>query len=136
MYKCIIILVASAAAAALAGCCKEICDPAELQISFRNFKAVDTDTVLLVRYQRGAQNATDTSLVVHHISASDTTNSSLVEGLFHAYDWKVIIPSLNRQYFVTDMQTTSVRCCGQRGRKVDGYKLNSTEQQGDYLVLE
>lgn len=83
-----------------AGCCKMYCEDTELTLSFEKFKARDTDTVYFVSYQpkSGLTQVVDTFRILSVIPAADTSRSSVFHYISSQYDWKVIVPSLNREY--------------------------------------
>src|SRR5829696_6089337 len=96
------------------GCCKVFCDGTELMVSFQRFKAIDTDTVLFVKFLPGAiTNPIDTVRLLSTVSPSDTTKSAVSHSISSAFEWKVLLPSLNKQYTAEDFELTNQKCkCG------------------------
>lgn len=116
-------------------CCKADCINGALSVSFENFKAVDTDTVLLVRYNQGQQTALDTSIRTT-VAANDTIKSYMVEQVYYNNDWRIIIPALNKNYQITNLAVTTIKCCGEKSKRVKTYKINNVQKEGDFLLLE
>ena len=122
----------------LQSCCKGECVNGELHASFENFRAVDLDTIMLIKYQRGSQQQTiiDTAFSIRHPNPLDTFRSYHTERLFYPFDWKIVIPSINKEYIVSDFELRTIKCCGEKGKSVSAFKLNNAAQQGDYLKLQ
>jgi hypothetical protein len=124
----------------LYACCKAECIKDDsLTVTFQNFRHRDTDTVLLVRYKKGAAITQPLdSLWKYSASVTpDTTFSRLNVQLEGDTDWQVYIPSLNKRYFITDLIVASSECHCERGRSeyVRSYKLDGIEQMGSLLFL-
>ena len=123
-----------------AGCCKEYClkNP-QVHISFQNFKAVDTDTVFVLRYESGGSRQMDSSALIKSVSPADTANySSVYLDITPETDWKIVLPSRNKQYVFSDFEVVSGRCnCGGgKYRAVSRYKLNGVQKEGSLLIAE
>jgi hypothetical protein len=123
----------------LPACCKIYCeDNPELTVLFGNYKAIDADTVYIIRYVKGTQQITDSLAVISNVSQTDTINhSALYKNLSPAFDWKIIIPGVNKQYLFTDINTESGKCpCGGgHYTKISQYKLNNQIQTGGAIDL-
>ena len=132
------ILILFIASAYLQGCCKAECINGELIASFENFRAIDIDTILLIKYQQGLlqQRAIDTTYSIRNTNATDTFRIYHAERLLYPFDWKIVIPPLNKQYIISDFQLKTFRCCGEKAKRVTSYKLNNVQQQGDFLKLQ
>ena len=123
----------------LAGCCKVYCDGTDLTLSFEKFKARDTDTVLFVSYLPGTAQTTvvDTFRIHYQISPTDTTHSSVSHSISSRYDWKVLLPSLNRQFVFEDFKLTNEKCnCGGKYKVVKSFTVNGTRKEGLSIALE
>ena len=123
----------------LAGCCKEICIGDEVTVSFERFKALETDTVLFVRYPpHNSTLALDSFRVVSQISSLDTSRSSVAQSLSASYHWKVSLPSLNRDYRFENFDFTTEKCnCGGKNYKsVRSYTVNGVRKEGLFIRLE
>lgn len=123
-----------------AGCCKVYCDGTELGVGFRKFKAIDTDTVLFIKYELGTQQTTiiDSFFIRYTIPLTDTSQSSVSHSISSGYDWKIKITSLNKQYLVTGFELTTKHCnCGGKKYKaIEGFLVNGTRKEGLFLDLE
>lgn len=132
-----IIAILLVAATCMQSCCKADCVDGALIASFENFRAVDIDTILLVKYQQGSQQQKiiDTTYRIRSTSPTDTFTIYHSEHLLYPFDWKIIIPALNKQYLVSDFQLKTFKCCGEKAKGVTAYKLNNVQQQGGFLQL-
>lgn len=124
----------------LYACCKAECIKDDtLTVSFQNFKHRDTDTVLLVRYKKGASAAQplDSSWKYSAPITPDTTFSHLNIQLKGDTDWQVYLPALNNRYMISDLIVASSECNCERGRSlyVRSFKLNGVGQMGSLLFL-
>ena len=125
---------------ALYACCKAECiKDDDLTVTFQNLRHRDTDTVLLVRYKKGASAAQplDSTWKYSAPVTPDTAYSRLFVLLKGDSDWQVYIPALSKRYLVTDLIVASSECNCERGRSVyvRSYKLDGTEQMGSVLFL-
>jgi len=123
----------------LSACCKIYCeDNPELTILFGNYKAIDADTVYILRYNKGTQQLTDSLAIINSVSPTDTVNhSGLFRSLSASSDWRVVIPGVNKQFIFTDIKTESGKCpCG-GGRyiKISSYQLNNQPETGGVINL-
>lgn len=135
-----LVILASITAILLASCCKAICLDDELRISFQQFTVSETDTVLYVKYKPGTTEPLD-SIWKETPSAPSlpgTTLSAHTETLPTGFDWQVYLPALDRQFFLTNIQTGTDKCKCESGtyKTVNGYTLNGTPQQGSYIILK
>jgi hypothetical protein len=123
-----------------AGCCKVYCDGRELALSFRNFKAVDTDTVIFVSYLPNTNFSVkiDSLALIYSIPATDTTKSSFSHTISSAYDWRVEISSLNKEYKISNFQLTTERCkCGNtKYKSISSFTVDGIQKEGLYLQIE
>lgn len=124
----------------LAGCCKVYCDGKDLGLSFEKFKAKDTDTVLFVKYQPATAQtkAIDTSRILYKISQTDTTQSSVAYEISSNYDWKILLPSLNRQFVFEGFELTNEKCnCGgAKYKAIKSFVVNGVRKEGLFISLE
>lgn len=121
------------------GCCKVYCDGTELAVSFRKFKAVDTDTVLFVSYQPGSGQTkpVDTARFLYQISSTDTTRSSFSHSISSSYDWKIQLPSLNRQFVIENFALSREKCrCGGSYKAIKSFAVNGAQKEGLFIELE
>ncbi|MDB5206713.1 MAG: hypothetical protein JWR72_1788 [Flavisolibacter sp.] len=122
------------------GCCKVYCDGTELGVSFRKFKAVDTDTVLFTKYQPGTQQTTiiDSFLISYAIPATDTFQSTVSHSISSAYDWKITVASVNKQYIITGFELTGehCNCSGKNYKAIKSFLVNGDRKQGLYVDVE
>ena len=124
----------------LYACCKAECIKDDtLTVSFQNFKHRDADTVLLVRYKKGASITQPLDSLWKYSApvTPDTAFSRLSVQLKGDTDWQVYIPALSKRYFITDLMVASSECHCERGRSVfvRGFKLDGVEQMGSLLFL-
>ena len=124
----------------LGACCKMICEPRQgLTISTRNLSAADTDTVYLVRYKpnTGFAEQIDTVKRISPVPAGSNLPSSFMQELAYTTDWKVVIPAVNKEYFISNFETVTERCSctGDKYRKVRKFSLNNTVKEGSSVDL-
>ena len=122
-----------------AGCCKVYCDGTDLGLGFQKFKAKDTDTVLFVKYLPGSAQTkpVDTSRILYRVAPTDTTHSSVVYQISSGYDWKVLLPSVNRQFVFESFELTTEKCnCGGKYKAIKSFLLNGVRKEGLFVALE
>mgnify|MGYP001547153268 FL=1 len=128
-------------AAAFSSCCKIYCEEnPELIVLFGNYRAIDADTVYIIRYNKGTQQISDSVAIINNVSSADTINhSALNRNLSPAYDWKIVLPSisLNKQFVFTQIETESGKCpCGGgRYTRISKYRLNDLAETGGAINL-
>lgn len=124
----------------LAGCCKVYCDGTELMVSFEKFKARETDTVLFVSYvpNTGHTQVVNSFRIAAPVLPSDTSRSAVVQSLSSAYDWKVTLPSANRQFLLENFELTTEKCnCGGKKYKaIRSFAVNGSRKEGLFVALE
>jgi len=124
----------------LAGCCKVHCDGTELGISFEKFKARDTDTVLFISYLPGSGQTqmADSFRILSAISPTDTSKSSIAHSISSKYDWKVFLPSLNKQYVFEgfELNADKCRCGGAQYKYITGFLVNGIRKEGMFIRLD
>ena len=124
----------------IAGCCKVHCDGTELGVSFRHFKANDTDTVLFFSYapNSGRTQVVDSFRIISVISPADTSRSSVSHAISSKYDWNIILPSLNKQYIIEGFELNSDRCkCGGSEYKyISRFLVNGVRKEGMSISLD
>lgn len=135
------ILLAGILLVMFAGCCKVYCDGRNLGISFRKFKAGQTDTVIFISYMPNANFASkvDSFALISPVPPPyDTLPSSVSYSLSSAYDWRVTVPSVNRQFLLQNFQLTTERCScgGNRYKSISSFTLNGATKSGLYLEVE
>ena len=137
--KIILPLLIVVIAAIFSACCKIYCEEnPELVVLFGNYRAADADTVFILRYNKGTQQIADSTAIISNVSQTDTINhSALYKNLSPESDWKIILPSVNKQYQFTEIQTESGKCpCGGgRYTKISQYRLNNQIQTGGSINL-
>ena len=125
----------------LGACCKGECEPTQgVLISIRNLQAVDTDTVYMVRYKAntGFAERLDTVKRFNPVPAGSTSPSTFMEELDFTNDWKVIIPAVNKEYFISDFETVTERCSctGDKYVRVKKFSLNNTVIESSSAILD
>lgn len=137
--KFVLFLLIVMLTAFLSACCKIYCEEnPELVVLFGNYRAVDADTVYIIRYNKGTQQVADSVAIINNVSPTDTINhSALYKNLSPASDWKIIIPGVNKQYLFTQIETESGKCpCGGgHYTKISKYRLNDQAQTGGAINL-
>lgn len=140
MKTLILFLLTLVAVAIFSGCCKVYCEEnPELLVLFGNFKVVDADTVYIIRYNKGTQQISDSTTIINQVSPADTINhSALNRALSPTYDWKIVLPSVKKQYLVTQIETESGKCpCGGGNyTRISKYLLNNQTQTGGAINLQ
>lgn len=125
---------------ALAGCCKEMCIGNEIVVSFEKLKAIDTDTVLVVKYQPGTQlvKGLDTARIYSNVAPTDTSKSRVFHTITSGFDWKILVPSVSKFYTVTDFILTKQRCpCGGNTYpSIEAYRVNNVRKEGFFISLD
>jgi hypothetical protein len=124
----------------LAGCCKEMCIGNEIVVSFEKLKAIDTDTVLVIKYQPGTQlvKGLDTARIYSNVAPTDTSNSRVFHTITAGFDWKILVPSVNKTYTVTGFILTKQRCpCGGNTyQSIEAYSVNNVRKEGFFISLD
>ena len=123
----------------IGSCCKAECLDASVFVTFSNFRVHQTDTLLLVRYKPGTGQTTVVDSVwrfLPNLPGSDTARSYHSENITAGTDWKIVIPAVNRTFWITDISLRTAKCCGSRSAVVRDFKLNGTLKQGSFLQLE
>ena len=134
------LLLACLITLSLYSCCKAICEDQGLFISVQNIQAVDTDTVYLIKYKPSTGFADKIDTVKHfaNVPAGSTLPSTFREMLEPNADWKVVIPGVNKEYFISNIETGQEHCeCG--GGKytmVTKYRLNNAQKEGNNVILD
>lgn len=133
-----LIFVTCWALTAVIGCCKADCIGKEASASFANFKAADTDSVLMVRYRPNTSfsSLVDSSWMYSKVSPTDTTRSSVILWFYGTEDTRVYLPSLNKTYLFTGFEFEKRRCCGERVEVVRSFLVNGVRKEGMNVVLE
>ena len=123
----------------LAGCCKVYCDGTELMVSFEKFAASDTDSVYFISYvpASGQTQKVDSFLVTTPVLPAGTP-SPVIQTLQSNYDWKVVLPSVNRQYLIQNFELTTEKCnCGgKRYKSIRSFLVNGVRKEGLFVALE
>jgi hypothetical protein len=96
----------------LIGCCKAECTAPELVVSFQRLKATETDKLLLIRYNPavGFSQPSDSVWKYTTVVPTDTTQSLVREWLDAYSNWKIVLPSINRQYRISSVEVKSFNC--------------------------
>lgn len=123
----------------LSACCKAYCikDP-ELNVVFQGFKAMDTDTIYVLRYQGGTSQQSDSTAYIRPQDSQDTTFSRVNLVLTPGFDWKIRVASVNRQFLITDIQTTTGDCQCSSGNYhiVQSFRVNGQQVQSSLFLAE
>lgn len=123
----------------IVSCCKEYCDGTALMVSFEKFKANDTDTVSFVSYvpATGQTRKVDSFALISPVLPPNA-RSSVTQTLNSAYDWKIILPSVSKQYLLQDFELTTEKCnCGGKKYKaIRSYLVNGVRKEGLFLAVE
>ena len=123
----------------LGACCKAICEDQQLLVSGQGFQYTDVDTLFLVKYKRGSNFAERIDTIKRYMAApvNNTQSVSFFETLNAATDWKVVIPALNKEYFISNIETEKGRCECEPGnyRTVQRFQFNNTEVEGSSVSL-
>lgn len=138
--KLIPLLYYCLALVAITGCCKVYCVDVELGVDFSRMKATDTDTVLFLGYKKGSnfQERIDSIAIITQVAETDTTRSGLFHTLSFSKDWKVVIPAIQKEYYITDFIVKNENCsCGGNDYSVIRYfKVNGEEKEGINYKVE
>ena len=127
-------------AIALAGCCKVHCDGTELNISFEKFKATETDTIIFFSYVpgNGQIQLVDSFRLLSNIPPADTSKSSVSHSISSKYDWRIILPSLNKQYVFDnfDLGSDKCKCGGNQYKFISSFMVNGVRKEGLFIRLD
>ena len=120
------------------GCCKAECINRIVNISFRNIRAVNTDSVSLIAYKTGSNftQKLDSNFSNTPVSAADTSYSALFLTVSADHDWKIINHSLNKEYRLNNFEIDKIKCCGERAYVVISFEVNEIRKTGDLLDIE
>lgn len=133
------LLLASLLILALGSCCKMVCENESLYVRTLNMQAVDTDTVYLIKYKAYSRFSERIDTVKRYtpVPAGSTLPSYFTEILDYNYDWKIVIPALNKEYFISYITTEAKPCACEGGsyRAVANFQLNNTRIEGSNAVL-
>ncbi|HEY0065844.1 MAG TPA: hypothetical protein VGB46_00730 [Flavisolibacter sp.] len=123
----------------LSACCKAYCikDP-QVNVIFQRFKAMDTDTIYVLRYHGGSAQQSDSTAYIRSQDSQDTSFSRVNLVLTPGYDWKIKVASLNRQFSITDIQTATGDCQCSSGNYhvVRSFLVNGQQMQGSAYLAE
>ncbi|WP_148661231.1 hypothetical protein [Flavisolibacter tropicus] len=134
------LLLAAIPVIALYACCKEVCEDQNLLVRTQNMQAVDTDTVFLIRYKPYSRFSEKIDTVKRYslVPVGGTTQpSAFFDYLDFNYDWKIVIPALNKEYFISYIETEKkpCHCEGGKYRAVKRFELNNVKVEGSTVVL-
>jgi hypothetical protein len=123
----------------LSACCKAYCikDP-EVNVIFQRFKAMDTDTIYVLRYQQGTTQQSDSTAYIRSQDSQDTSFSRVNLVLTPGYDWKIKVASVNRQFSITEIQTATGDCQCSSGNYhiVQSFRVNGQQTQSSVYLAE
>lgn len=123
----------------LSACCKAYCikDP-QLNVVFQGFKAMDTDTIYLIRYAEGTARQTDSTAYIRPQDSQDTSFSRVNLILTPGSDWKIRVASVNRQFRITEIQTATGDCQCSSGNYhvVESFLVNGQQMQSSLFLAE
>lgn len=117
-----------------------MCEDDGLHISVQNVQAVNTDTIYLIKYKPNTGFTERIDTVKHYatVPTGSTLPSTFRERLDPDTDWKVVIPALNKEYFISNIETAQERCQCEGGKytTVKKFHLNNAEKEGSSIVLD
>lgn len=120
--------------------CLEKCQDEGVYVRVQNMQAVDTDTVYLIKYKvnTGFTEKIDTVKRYTNIPVGSTLPSTFFDILDSNNDWKVVIPALNKEYFISNIKTGTASCSCEPGnyRTVEKFHFNTIEKEGNSIVLD
>ena len=123
----------------LSACCKSYCikDP-ELNVVFQSFKAMDTDTIYVLRYQQGTTQQSDSTAYLRPQDSQDTSFSRVNFVLTPGYDWKIRVASVNRQFLITNIETATGDCQCSSGNYnvVQSFRVNGQQMKSSLFLVE
>ncbi len=133
-----VFLILSIASIALFACGGEYpCSHASPKIGFISFPATETDTIVVMRYPKGAgfSTAVDTFSFNSHNSTFVVSNDTLelfpsfgLEiGFESKYDYRVFLPGNSREYRITDIN--------EEFRSMHGGGIFSMDKQGCFNLI-
>jgi hypothetical protein len=120
--------------------CHEVCLDEGVHIRVQNMQAVDTDTVYLIKYKpnTGFAERIDTIKRYINIPVGSTLPSTFFDILDYKDDWKVVIPAVNKEYFISNIETGTASCSCEPGnyKTVKKFRFNNSEKEGNDVVLQ
>ena len=124
----------------LYSCCQEFCEDQQLVVWGRDFQYTDVDTFYMVKYKPGTNFTERLDTVRRYIISPAGGNTQLVsffEILQPDTDWKIVIPALNKEYFISDIEIEKKRCNCDPGsyRTVKRFRFNNTTIEGSSVDL-
>jgi hypothetical protein len=123
----------------VSACCKSYCikDP-QVNVIFQRFKAMDTDTIYVLRYQKGSSQLSDSTAYLRPQDAQDTGFSRASLILTPGSDWKIRVASVNREFLITDIQTATGDCQCSSGNYhvVRSFTVNGRQMQSSLYLAE
>ncbi len=132
--KRILVLFCCCGLVVITGCCKVYCGDVELGVDFSGMKAIDTDTVFFLGYKKDSdfQERVDSTAIITRVAETDTNHSGLFHTLPLGKDWKVAIPSVQKEYYITDFIVEKENCsCGGNDYNVIKYfTINGERKEG------
>ncbi|RYZ29531.1 MAG: hypothetical protein EOO10_06000 [Chitinophagaceae bacterium] len=122
----------------VAGCCKVYCDGRDLGISFRKFKTVETDTVVFESYLPKTNTKVDSFAFAATVPPTDSTQSTFSYPVSSAYDWKITLPSINKEFVIENFKLTKDQCScsGREYHLISSFTVNGVKKNGLSLELE
>lgn len=110
-----------------------------ISISFENYGVFETDTVYMVSYERSSNFTArkDSFAYILPNVASDTSRQPQIRSIHPDKDWKIRVPSLNKEFRISDYEVVSAECeCGpSKYGMIKSYKLNGNSETTLYLRL-
>ena len=118
-------------------CCKAECISRTVTISFFKLRAVNADSISILRYALGSNYSQwiDSNFYHYPVPANDTSFSKLADIVFSEHDWKIINHSLNKEYRLNNFETEKVKCFGEKSFVVRSFSLDGIRKQGDHAEL-
>lgn len=134
------LLVAFITTLMLYSCCKEYCEDQRLLVWGRNLQYTDVDTIFLIKYKPGT-NFTERLDTINQYMIQPTGNNSQPVSFFKSLesntDWKIVIPALNKEYFISNIETEKQRCNCEPGtyQTVRTFRFNNATIEGSSVDL-
>jgi hypothetical protein len=121
-------------------CCKAYCGVQELAVNFLNYKNTDIDTVLYIKYAANGRfdQKIDSFYRYDFPAQRDTMVGVLTQNVEYDKDWKIKLVSINREYNITDIKTTTKKCtCGNSSYPaIAGYRLDGVLYSNYFFELK
>jgi len=123
----------------LYSCCQEFCDDQRLLLWGRDLPYTAVDTFFVIRYKPGTNFTERIDTLKRYMLPPSSTSQpvSFFESLESSADWKIVIPALSKEYFISNIETAQQRCNCEPGsyKTVTRFRLNNTTIEGSSADL-